>query len=102
MRLLLSTKNTKIWLNGAIFSFAFGGHFSCLENSGHSEDAKGSIVRTACLVKAWRPHRHLGSTAGIHSALRSPAVQQHTDGKATVPWIDQYRKEVFTSDCVQH
>lgn len=44
-------RNTKIRLNGAIFSFAFGGHFSCLENSSHSNGTRGSTVIIACSVK---------------------------------------------------
>lgn len=48
-------RNTKIRLNGAIFSFDFGGHFSCLENSSHSDGTRGSIVLIACSVRVQRP-----------------------------------------------
>lgn len=37
----LISGNTKIQLNGAIFSFAFEGHFSCSENSCHSDGTRG-------------------------------------------------------------
>lgn len=58
-------RNTKIQLNGAIFSFAFGGHFSCLENSSHSDGTRGSIVIIACSVRVRRPGLHsLADTRG--------------------------------------
>lgn len=57
-------RNTKIRLNGAIFSFAFGGHFSCLENSSHSNSTSGSIVIIACSVRVSRPGLH--SLADTH------------------------------------
>lgn len=57
-------RNTKIRLNGAIFSFAFGGHFSCLENSSHSDGTRGSIVIIACSVWVQRPGLH--STVDAH------------------------------------
>lgn len=40
----LINRNAKIRLNGAIFSFAFRGHFSCLVNSSHSDGTRGFIV----------------------------------------------------------
>lgn len=57
-------RNTKIRLNGAIFSFAFGGHFSCLENSTDSDGTRGSIVIIACSARVRRP--------GLHSQADSP------------------------------
>lgn len=66
-------RNTKIQLNGAIFSFAFGGHFSCLENSSHSFCTRGSIVIIARSVRVQRPGSaqpggRSRTTAGTHSA----------------------------------
>lgn len=40
----LINRNAKIRLNGAIFSFAFRGHFSCMVNSSHSDGTRGFIV----------------------------------------------------------
>lgn len=58
-------RNTKIRLNGAIFSFAFGGHFSCLENSSHSDFTRGSTVIIACSVRVQGPSLHrLADTRG--------------------------------------
>lgn len=75
-------RNTKIRLNGAIFSFAFGGHFSCLENSSHSDFTRGSIVIIACSVRVQRPGLHgladtSWTTAGTHCA---PYTQLCSDG----------------------
>lgn len=39
---LLSAETLKIQLNGAIFSFAFEGHFSCSGNSCHSDGDEGA------------------------------------------------------------
>lgn len=76
-------RNTKIRLNEAIFSFAFGGHFSCLENSSHSNGTRGSIVIIACSVRLWRPGQHsLSDTHGpqqeltLHHPLPSVAMGQ--------------------------
>lgn len=49
-------RNTKIRLNWAIFSFAFRGHFSCLENSSHSDGTRGSIVIMACSMRVQSLH----------------------------------------------
>lgn len=58
-------RNTKIRLNEAIFSFAFGGHFSCLENSSYSEGTRGSIVIIACSERVQSPSLHgLADTPG--------------------------------------
>lgn len=63
-------RNTKIRLNGAIFSFAFGGHFSCLENSSHSNSTSGSIEIIACSVRVSRPGLHsLADTRGPQHEL---------------------------------
>lgn len=76
-------RNTKIRLNEAIFSFAFGGHFSCLENSSHSNSTRGSIVIIACFVRVWRPGlRSLADTHGpqqeftLHHPLCGVAMGQ--------------------------
>ena len=51
-------RNTEIRLNGAIFSFAFGGHFSCLENSSNSDGTRGSIVLITGSVRVQRLSLH--------------------------------------------
>lgn len=61
-------RNTEIQLNGAIFSFAFGGHFSCLENYSHSNSTSGSIVIIASSVRVSRP--------GLHSLADTHGPQQ--------------------------
>lgn len=91
-------RNTKIRLNGAIFSFAFGGHFSCLENSSHSDSTRGSIVIIACSERVQRPGLHsLANTHGpqleltLHHASSCVAMdrQQRQGREATVPLFDQ-------------
>ena len=91
-------RNTKIRLNGAIFSFAFGGHFSCLENSSHSDGTRGSIVIIACSVRVQRPGLHgLAATRGpqleltLHHTPSCVAMDHGKDeaGEATVSSFDQ-------------
>lgn len=101
----LISRNTKIRLNGAIFSFAFGGHFSCLGNSSHSEGTRGSIVIRACSVRVQRPSsRSLTDTPGPqleltthHAPCHLPKNQQQWQacaGNASVPvyWLIEKRK----------
>lgn len=67
----LICRNTKIRLNGAISSFAFRGHFSCLKNSSNSNGAGGFIVIIASSEKLQRLGLHSQNSAEIVSALHS-------------------------------
>lgn len=107
----LISRNTKIQLNGAIFSFAFGGHFSCLENFSHSDVTRGSAVIMACSLRVYGPGVHsltdtqgqqLGFTAGNHSASHIQLCGSWPTGKIRqgLSSINNGRK--FTSDCTQH
>lgn len=60
-------RNTKIQLNGAIFSFAFGGHFSCLKNSSNSDGKRGFIVLITGSVRVRRLGLH--SPADSHRSV---------------------------------
>lgn len=60
-------RNTKIRLNGAIFSFAFRGHFTCLKNSGNLDGTWGSIVIIASSVRVQKLGAH--SPAESHRSV---------------------------------
>lgn len=90
-------KNTKIRLTGAVFSFAFGGHFSRLENSSHSDDTRGSIVIISCSVSSQKPSlskpsRHSETTAGTHCApytqlCRNKPTAKTKQGRLLSHWV---------------